>query len=265
MALALRRIVRPIVGALAAALLVSGHLDAGGFVHSPNIVVFTPAAATPQASEQFARDVLDRAEEYRKRIALEWLGEELPPSVGQVMVNIKFSERPDSALTWAKDHPDRKFHALFLTTAPEQMPDGLLAHEMAHCVLATRFEHPHRLPPWIEEGIASRYDDAQRQATRHRIAQWFVGTGNWPRLASVLTAEKVPSDDQQAYTLCASVTDMLVERGGKKKLLEFGQQIERGGLDRALLESYGISNAAELESLWRAHMARSLETKGAKR
>src|SRR5436305_10309583 len=255
MDIGLRRIVRSgFFGAIAAIVLLSARLDAAGFVHSPNIVVFTPAAATPQASEQFARAVLDRAEEYRKRIAIEWLGEELPPSVGQVMVNVSYSDRRDSGLTWAKDHPDRKFHALFLTTAPEQMPDGLLAHEMAHCVLATRFEHPHRLPAWLEEGIASRYDDAQRQATRQRIAQWFVSTGHWPRLASVLSTERVHSDDQQAYTLCASVTDMLVARGGKKALLEFAQQVERAGLDRALSECYGISHAAELESLWRAHV-----------
>lgn len=265
MAIGLRRIVRIVLfAALSAALFGPIPLDAGGFVHSPNIVVFTPAAATPQASEDFARAVLDRAEALRKQIALDWLGEELPPSVGQVMVNVKFSDRPDSALTWAKDHPDRIFHQLFLTTAPEQMPDGLLAHEMAHCVLATRFEHPNRLPPWIEEGIASRYDDAQRQATRQRIAQWFVSTGNWPRLASVLSAEKVHSDDQQAYTLCASLTDLLIERGGKKKLLEFGQRVERAGLDRALAETYGLNNAAELESQWRTYVAQSAQGAGAR-
>src|SRR5438067_554538 len=104
MGIGLRWIVRSgLFAALAA--MVSGpvDLDAAGFVHSPNFVVFTPAAGTPQVAEQFARAVLDRAEEYRKRIAIEWLGEELPPSVGQVMVNVSFSDRPDSGLTWAKD------------------------------------------------------------------------------------------------------------------------------------------------------------------
>ena len=45
--------------------------------------------------------LLDRAEEYRKRIAIEWLGEELPPSVGQVMVNVSYSDRPDSGLIYS--------------------------------------------------------------------------------------------------------------------------------------------------------------------
>jgi hypothetical protein len=242
---------------LAAILTTTARAAAAGFVHSPNFIVFTPAEPSQEAAEVFAKAVLDRAEQYRKQIAVEWLGEELPPSIGQVMINVSFSSERDSGLTWAKDHPDRKFHALYLTTAAGQMPDRLLAHEIAHCILATKFPHPHRLPAWLDEGIASRYDDAQRQATRDKIAGWYVSTGQWPRLSSVLTADKVHSDDQEAYTLCATLTEMLLARGDKPALLRFGQMVEEAGIDRALNECYGIKNVAELETLWRSSLARS--------
>src|SRR5262245_21531306 len=91
---------------LAVLLWAASRVDAAGFVHSPNFVIFTPPIPTQQDAEQFAKAVLDRAEQYRKQIALEWLGEELPPSVGHVVVNVNFSAGRDSALTWAKDHPD---------------------------------------------------------------------------------------------------------------------------------------------------------------
>jgi peptidase MA superfamily protein len=239
------------VVAVAGMLSAPSRVEAAGFVHSPNFIVFTPPIPSQESADVFAKALLEKAEQYRKQIAIEWLGEELPPSVGQAMVTVSFSNERDSGLTWAKDRPNRKLHVLFLVTAPEQMPDGLLAHEMTHCVLATRFPHPHRLPAWLEEGIASRYDDAPRKAVRQKIMQWFVSTGHWPRLASVLQADNVHSDDQEAYALSATVTDMLLARGNKSMLLQFGQLAEQAGLERALSQCYGIQDLAELEAAWR--------------
>jgi len=238
------------------------RVDGAGFVHSSNFTVFTPAVPSQEAADVFAMAVLERAEQLRKQIAIEWLGEELPPSIGQVLVNVDYVNKPDSGLTWAKDHPDRKLHALFISTTPGQLPDGLLAHEMVHCILATRYPHPKRLPAWLEEGIASQYDDSQRQQIRQRIMSWFVTTGNWPRLASVLNAKRVHSDDQEAYTLATTVTELLLERGNRQKLLEFGQLVEQVGLDGALTQCYGIAGAAELELLWKARFSRNIAATG---
>jgi len=241
---------------LAVALAAAGHATAAGFVHSPNFIIVTPPKPSEEAAAAFAKNLLAKAEQYRKEIALEWLGEELPPSIGQVMINVRFTDQGDSGLTWAKDHADRKLHAMFLATAPEQLPEGLLAHEMAHCVLATKYPFPKRLPAWLDEGIASRYDDAERVAIRQRIAGWYVSTGQWPRLAGVLAGDKVHSDDQEAYTLAATLTDFLLSRGDKRLLLRFGQATQDVGLDRALTDCYGIKSVAELESLWRAWISR---------
>src|SRR5262245_20821626 len=111
---------------------VTEHVNGAGFVHSSNFIVFTPPVPSQEAADVFAKAVLDRAEQLRKQIAIEWLGQELPPSIGQVMLNVSFANEPDSGVTWAKDNPDRKFHALFIATAPGEMPDALLAHEMTH-------------------------------------------------------------------------------------------------------------------------------------
>jgi hypothetical protein len=236
----------------------TARLEGAGFVHSSNFTVFTPAEPSREAANAFAAAVLERAEQLRKQIAIEWLGDELPPSIGQVLLNVDYSNKPDSGLTWAKDRPDRKLHALFISTTPGQLPDGVLAHEMVHCVLATRYPHPNRLPAWLEEGIASRYDDANRQQIRQRIMSWFVTTGNWPRLEAVLSSKRVHSDDQEAYALAATVTELLLERGNRQKLLGFGELVGKEGLDRALNQCYGIGGAAELELLWKARYSRNI-------
>ena len=241
---------------LAVVVAAASQVAAAGFVHSPNFIILTPPKPSEEAAAAFAKRLLAKAEQYRKEIALEWLGEELPPSIGQVMINVRFTADGDSGLTWAKDHAERNFHAMYLATAPEHLPEGLLAHEMAHCILATKFPYPRRLPAWLDEGIASRYDDAERVAIRQRITAWYVTSGQWPRLAGVLAAEKVHSDDQAAYTLAATLTQYLLSRGDKRLLLRFGQLTQDVGLDRALVECYGIKNASELESQWRAWIAR---------
>ncbi len=229
-----------------------------GFVHNANFTVFTPAEPNREAANAFATAVLQRAEQLRKQIAIEWLGDELPPSIGPVLVNVDYSNKTDTGLTWAKDHPDRKLHALFISTTPGQLPDALLAHEMVHCILATRYPHPNRLPAWLEEGIASQYDDANRQQIRQRIVSWYATTGNWPRLAPVLSSKRVHSDDQEAYALAATVAEFLLERGSRQKLLEFGEMVGKQGLDRALTQCYGIAGASELELLWKARFSRNV-------
>src|SRR5690349_24803804 len=93
-------------------------VEAAGFVHSANFIVFTPPVPSQEAADVFAKAILDRAEQLRRQIAIEWLGNELPPSIGPVMLNVNFANQPNNALTWAKDHPDRKFHSLFIETSP---------------------------------------------------------------------------------------------------------------------------------------------------
>jgi hypothetical protein len=257
-----RRIeIRCFVIAVVAGLWTTPTAGGAGFIRNENFTVYTPDQPPSQElASNLARAVLDKAEQCRKQIALEWLGEELPPSVGPTMINVRFSDEPNKGLTWAKDHPDRKYHALFLVVSGEEAIDDLLSHEMVHCVLATRFPHPRRLPAWIEEGIASRYDGPTRQAVRQKLVQWFVSTGNWPRLNSVLGAESIPPHDQEAYAVCTTVTDVLLKKGDKKMLIRFAGMVEQAGLDRALNECYGIRSIDELESLWKSSLAGSTIT-----
>lgn len=238
-------------------LLSAANLKAAGFVHNENFTVFTPAQASQQETDAFARTLLESAERYRKLIALEWLGEELPPSVGQTIVNVSFAAEPDRGLTWVKDRPDRKYHTLYLVASPSRGVDDLLAHEMVHVVLATRYPHPGRLPAWLEEGIASRYDGPQRQATRKQIVQWFARTNSWPRVAALLNESNISSQDQSAYTVCATLTDMLLSRGDKQTLLDFGQSAAQLGWDGALQKHYNIPNVSQLQSEWQSWVSRS--------
>lgn len=238
-------------------LAVAAVSQAAGLVHNENFVVFTEAGLSQQVTQEFAHSVLVKAEEYRRQIALEWFGEELPRGIGRTTINVSFAADRDTGLTWAVDHPDRKQHSIYLYTTPERALGSTLAHEVAHAVLATQFPHPHRLPAWMEEGIASQYDNADRRQSRASILKFFAQQDHWPNLAPVLDAGNLASDDTRSYALAVSLTEMLLAQGGKAKFLEFGRTASREGTQRALERHYSIREMAQLETQWQNWVRRA--------
>lgn len=238
-------------------LLPVADLVAAGLATSDNFLVLTASLASPQQDSQYAEAVLFNAESLRKEIAREWLGEELPPSVGKTTVNVAFSDQRDAGLTWAKDDPRRQRHMLYLTTSPEKALGSTLAHEMVHVVFATRFPHPNGVAAWLEEGIASKYDDPDRQATRDQILSWAVKTGNWPRLETVLDAQAIPATEKEMYAVAASLTDFFLARGDKATLIAFGLSGRKRGWDPALQEHYRLRDVQELQVAWQAWVRES--------
>ncbi len=214
--------------------------------HDENGVVYAP-------NEELARAVLEKAGEYRRQIALEWLGEELPPSVGRMRIHVELSDGDNNGQTWAMDNPGRRYHTLWVTGDPQAVTGGLLRHEVTHAVLATQF--PEGLPPAIDEGIACMADDPARIAIRRRILQWYAQTGNWPRLKTLLESQVIPAADQQSYALAASVVEYLLTRGDKTTLLRFARSGKANGWDAALRMHYQIAGIAQLESQWKTWAA----------
>ena len=106
--------------------------------------------------------MLKQAEAFRREFSEKWLGHELPKGAGESVIYVAFTPNEDRGLTWAKDHPNRTLHNVYLRTSPENAVGSTLRDEIAHTVLATKFPHPNRLPSWLEEGIASQYDDEAR-------------------------------------------------------------------------------------------------------
>jgi hypothetical protein len=220
---------------------------AANMAHDENGVVYAPTKALAEA-------VLKKAGEYRREAALEWLGDELPPSVGRVCVHVKISEEPESGLTWPNDAPGRHYHVIWMTGDEAAVTGSLLKHEMTHAVLATQF--PEGLPPALDEGIASTADDPQRVAIRRRILDWYAEAGNWPRLAPILQSRVLLADDQQSYAIASSVVEFLLAREDKTTLLRFARSSKANGWDQALRMHYQIAGVSELESEWKAWAAR---------
>lgn len=236
---------------VASSYLQAANRTGSGFAKSENFTVLTPKQGNAQEANEYAAEVLENAERLRDKIARHWLGQELPPRQGRTVVTVSFEPERDAGLTWAMDNPNRNYHALYLATSPELALGSTLTHEMVHVVLATRFPHPNRLPAWLEEGIASHYDDGERKQQRREQLDAFTRTRQWPRIGRVLTAENISASDTEAYTVAASLTALLLSRDGDPQtLFAFGQYGKKHGWDAALNKYYRIRTVDQLQTIW---------------
>ena len=233
-------------------LTVCQHLTAAGYVDRANFVVVVPPGSTATNSQRFAERLHERAEFYRRKIALDWLGDELPKSVGRTVIHVDFSSTDDLGLTWIRGNPRRTFHNVYLKISSDRALSTTLPHELVHVVLATEYAHPNRMAHWVEEGIASQYDDRGRQQLREKMLKWYAQSGNWPSLKDVFNRKTISTNDKASYAVAASVAEFLIRRRGKKRLVRFGRDANQLGWDPALRENYEIYNVQQLESLWQA-------------
>jgi len=128
-------------------LSISGPAAGTRLTSSDNFIVMAP-------DQPLAEEIRDTAEQLRKEIALAWLGAELPAGKGRTIVTVNVVDEADRALTWLIDHPQRTMHSTWLTCPREAATGPLLAHEITHVVLATRFGSP-SATAWSRSGPAT--------------------------------------------------------------------------------------------------------------
>jgi hypothetical protein len=206
-----------------------------------NFVVFARDQATAEA-------VRTAANRHRSQIARDWLSRPIPDGIGRATINVRIDDSKDEGFTWPIDDPRRSFHKVWLTTSQERALGTTLKHEIAHTVLATRYPD---LPEWAEEGVASTYDDADRQQLCRQKLAWYHETGQWPSLEQLLSREVITATDTASYAVSASLVRYLLTRGDRAILLTFAATA-KGDWDAALRRHYGVQSVGDLQREWQA-------------
>jgi hypothetical protein len=238
------------LSALILSVLLPVVANSAGLAQDDNFIVLTPARPSQEAGRDYANLVLQRAESYRSEFVKEWLGGEPPSNNVRTIISVHFSATENSGLTWAKDDPSRRFHNVYLTTSASNAAGPMLRHEIAHTVMATKYPHPNRLPPWAEEGIASRYDSESLMAFRQQVVTSWLRMGRVPLLANLLDSPNIESFADDQYAASESLVRFLLTRGSKPTVLAFAEAGQKHGWDAALVSHYGINDIGELQSEW---------------
>ena len=127
-----------------------------------------------------------------------------------------------------------------------------LPHELTHVVLRDRFSSG-TFPRWADEGMAMVADTDAKQARHVRDLQAAIASGTEFYVADLLTMREYPrSDRRQAfYGQSVFVTKFLIARKDPQQFVKFVERASVVGYDPALKECYDITDAAQLDRLWR--------------
>ena len=234
----LKRLVFATVAAVAIPLL-------GGASH--RTVNFVVEARSPEV----ARAVAERAETYRKAIAKDWLGKEMPAWSQPCPVKVKVTTGEAGGVTEFGFMNGRVTdQSMSVEGRLDRILASALPHEVTHTVFAAYFGEP--MPRWADEG-ASLLSEDQRELLRHdQIAQDLLSRRGEMPLGRLFKIEEYPNDLMGFYGQGYSISRFLVEMGGRPRFLAFVKQGLKSGWDVATKTHYGLSDVRELDRAWRS-------------
>jgi hypothetical protein len=114
------------------------------------------------------------------------------------------------------------------------------------------------LPPWANEGVASREDSQHRKQIRQGILRSYVASGDWPSVGDLFDADKLPAADQSSYAVATSVVEFLLSRGSATEMLDFAVDGKRTDWDVALRRHYALENVGDLQRNWQRWVTQRL-------
>ena len=222
----------------------------------------------------FARQIGSEAERFRRELAIEWLGEELPNWSEKCPVQVTLAAHSGGETSFAfmfsgqqRGEPTGWDMKIFGT--PERLMDSVLPHEITHTIFATHFRRP--LPRWADEGACTTVEHTAEKKKNHGMLIHFL-TSKPSRgipFNRMFTMRDYPQDILPLYAQGFSVAKYLIMEKGRRHFLDYvnaGMELERPGQELeawnlATRKYYGYQDLSELQVKWERWVAEGSEEK----
>ncbi len=216
----------------------------GGSCRSQHFVVSAP-------STEMARQVCEAAERFRKTLAVDWLGEELPEWQDicpiQVMVGPHLGAGGATSFTFINGQP-RDWH-MEIQGSRDRILDSVLPHEITHMVLATHLGRP--LPRWADEGAATSVEHTSERSKQEKLLIQFLLTDRGIAFNHMFAMKEYPQDILPLYSQGYSLARYLIARGGKRAFVDYvGDGMNWGNWTAATQKHYGMHSLSDLQVTW---------------
>jgi len=237
-------------------------IQAQTFQHvTENFVVIAPDPV-------FAKQIGSEAERFRRELAIEWLGKELPNWSEKCPVQVTLAAHSGGETSFAfmfngqqRGEPTGWDMKIFGT--PERLLDSVLPHEITHTIFATHFRRP--LPRWADEGACTTVEHTAEKKKNHGMLIHFL-TSQPSRgipFNRMFTMRDYPQDILPLYAQGFSVAKYLIMEKGRRHFLDYvnaGMELERPGQELAAWnlatkQYYGIEDLSELQVKWERWVA----------
>ena len=229
---------------LKAVVLTVAAISLGANHRTPNFVVTGP---TPQIAQQIGA----AAEQYRRELAIQWLGHEMPTWAQPCPITVQVGENLGAGgrTSFMFDHGDVFGWEMLIQGSYERVLDSVLPHEVTHTIFATHFRRP--LPRWADEGACTTVEHASERNKQQTMLVQFLKTGHGIAFNRMFAMKEYPHDVMPLYSQGYSLTRYLIAQGGRRKFIEFlGDGMRDENWTRAINAHYGFAEMGTLQNTW---------------
>src|SRR5262245_17259186 len=172
-------------------------------------------------SPQLAKEIGDQAEVYRKQLAIEWIGEEMPAWSKPCPINAKVSPElgAGGATSFVFDKGEVFGWKMNIQGSRERVLDSVLPHEVTHTIFASYFRQP--LPRWADEGASTTVEQRSEIAKQEQMLIKFLKTGRGIPFSEMFAMKDYPSDVMPLYSQGHATAEWLIEQHGKREFIAF--------------------------------------------
>lgn len=231
-----------------------GRNHAQGPVESANFIVYAN-------DRLLAARVSQAAERFRKSLAAEWLGRELPTWRQKCPIEVTVDLHPggETSFAFVPDSNQRMTPIdwqMKIFGPPDRLLDAVLPHEITHTIFATHFGRG--LPRWADEGACTTVEHVSEQNKNHRMLLEFLNTSRGIPFNRMFSLREYPQDILPLYAQGFSLAKYLIFQKGKRHFLNYidrGMQYEDqsnpvAAWNRATSEFYPFKDLSDLQLAW---------------
>ena len=208
---------------------------------------FVVSAPTPQ----LAKEIGDSAEMWRRQLATEWLGKELPPWTKPCPINARVAPGMGAggATSFVFDRGEVFGWKMNIQGSRERILDSVLPHEVTHTIFASHFRQP--LPRWADEGACTTVEHPSEIGKQERNLVQFLKTGRGIPFREMFAMKEYPPDVMPLYAQGHSLATWLIESRGRQAFLDFlADGMRDDDWQRAVHQHYGFNDLVTMQQAW---------------
>jgi hypothetical protein len=203
-----------------------------------------------------ARQVGEAAERFRKQIAREWLGEEMPVREDRCPIQVTIrAGRSGGVSQFNYDSGRVLSQSMRVEGSLDAVLSGVLPHEMTHIVLAHAIGRP--VPRWADEGAACLAEDEISRRQREQRQRECLQAARMMPLARLFVMREYPPDVAAFYAQSCAVAKFLIARKDRPTFLAFVREGSESGWDTAAKKHYDFDDVSKMEVAWLAQLNHS--------
>ncbi len=200
---------------------------------------------------ELAREIGEAAERFREQLAIEWLGEPMPPWSEPCPIRAKVSPElgAGGATSFLFDRGEVYGWRMNIQGSRERVLDSVLPHEVTHTIFASHFRQP--LPRWADEGACTTVEHPSEVDRMKRMLVKFLKSRKGIPFSDLMMMKEYPPEMLPLYAQGHALAEYLIGQKGKRAFLVF---LEDGLRDenwpRAIRSHYGYANLLSLQNEW---------------